>query len=164
MLYMIDCVSIVSVRIEICMSRWLQSYLLGTWKHELHELAESSLDSEEVKPVNLKGDQPWIFPGRTDAEAEARVFWLSDVNGRLIGKVPDGGKDWGQRRRQCQRMRWLDSIMGAMSMNWGKLRETVRDREDWPAAVHGVAKSQTRLGNGTELNKSVIFSCYQGIV
>ena len=98
---MIDCVSIASVRIEICMSRWLQSYLLGTWKHELHELAESSLDSEEVKPVNLKGDQPWIFPGRTDAEAEARVFWLSDVNGRLIGKVPDAGKDWRQKEKRA---------------------------------------------------------------
>ena len=55
---MIDCVSTTSVRIKIHMRRWLQSYLLGTCEHELHELAESSLDSKEVKPVNLKGDQP----------------------------------------------------------------------------------------------------------
>ena len=98
---MIDCVGITSVRIKIHMSRWLQSYLLGTCEHELHELAESSLDSKEVKPVNLKGDQPWIFPGRTDAEAEARVCWLSDVNGRLTGKVPDAGKDWGQKEKRA---------------------------------------------------------------
>ena len=61
-------------------------------------------------------------------------------------------------------MRWLDNITGTTDMNVGKLREMVMDREAWGAAVRGVAKSQTRLGNGTELNKSVIFSCYQGIV
>ena len=57
------------------------------------------LDSKETKPINLKGDQPWIFTGRTDAKAEVPVFWSSDVNRRLIVKVPDAGKDWGQKKR-----------------------------------------------------------------
>ena len=59
------------------------------------------------------------------------------------------GKIEGRRRRGCQRMQWLDGITHAMNMNLGKLRKMVRDREAWPAAVHGVTKSQTRLGNWT---------------
>ena len=69
------------------------------WTVVLEKTPESPLDSMEIKPVNLKGDQPWIFTGRTDAEAEAPVIWSSDVNRRLPGKVPDAGKDWGQKKR-----------------------------------------------------------------
>ena len=58
----------------------------------LEKTSESPLDSKEIKPDNLQGDQPRIFTGRTDAEAEAPVFWSSDVNRRLTGKVPDAGK------------------------------------------------------------------------
>ena len=61
---------------------------------------ESPLDSKEIKPVNLKGNQPWIFPERTDAEAP--VFWSSDANSQLIGKVPEAGKDWGQEKRASE--------------------------------------------------------------
>ena len=78
---------------------------------------ESLLDSKEIKPVNLKGNQPWILIGRTDAEAEAPVFWSSDAHRQLIGKVPDAGKDRGRKR--CQRMRWLDGITDVMNMNLG---------------------------------------------
>ena len=63
------------------------------------EDSESPLDSKEIKPVNLKGDQLWIFTERTDAEAEAPVFWSSDANRQLIGKDPDAGKDQGQEKR-----------------------------------------------------------------
>ena len=63
------------------------------WTVVLEKTPGSPLDSKEIKPVNLKGDQPWIFSGRTDAEAP--VFWSSDVKRWFIGKVPDAGKDWG---------------------------------------------------------------------
>ena len=63
----------------------------------LEKTPESPLDSKEIKSVNLKGDKPWIFTGRTDAKAEGPVFWSSDVNRWLIGKVPDAGKGWGQK-------------------------------------------------------------------
>ena len=79
---------------------------------------ESPLDSSEIKPVNLKGDQPWIFTGRTDAEAEAPVFQSSDMNRRLIGKVPDAGKDLGQERRALEDE---NGISVEMDMNLGKL-------------------------------------------
>ena len=114
------------------------------WAVVLEKAPESSLDSKVIKPVNLKGVQPWIFTGRTDVEAEAPVSWSSDVNRWLIGKVPDAGQDWGQKEK---RMRWLDCITDAMNMNLGQLREMVGDREAWCAVVHGVTKSRTWLGN-----------------
>ena len=60
----------------------------------LEKSLESPLDSKEIKPVNLKGNQPWIPIGRTDAEAETLILWPPDVKSRLIGKLPDAGKDW----------------------------------------------------------------------
>ena len=63
----------------------------------LEKMPQSPLDSKEIKPVNLKGHQPWIFMGRTHAKAENSAFWSSDANSWLIGKVPDAGKDWGQK-------------------------------------------------------------------
>ena len=65
----------------------------------LEETLESSLDSKEIKPVNPKGTQPWIFTGRTDAEAEAPVLWSSDAKSQLTGKDPDAGKDWRQKMK-----------------------------------------------------------------
>ena len=65
----------------------------------LEKTLESPLDIKEIKPVNPKGNQLWIFIGRTDAEAEAPVLWPPDVKCRLTGKDPDAGKDWRQKKR-----------------------------------------------------------------
>jgi len=67
----------------------------------LEKILESPLNSTEIKPVNPKGNQPWIFIGRTDAEAEAPILWLPDEKSQLIGKDPDAGKDWGQEEKRA---------------------------------------------------------------
>ena len=91
----------------------------------LKKTPESPLNSKEIKSVNFKGDQSWIFPRRTDAEAEAPVFWSSDANTDSLEKSLMLGKIEGRRRRGHQRMKWLDGITNA-SMNLGKLWEMVR--------------------------------------
>ena len=101
------------------------------------EKTPESLESKEIKPVNLKGNQPRILIGRTDAEGETPVLWSSDANSCLIGKIPDSGKIEGRRKRGHQRLRWLDGITDAMDMNLGKLQEMVRDRVAWHVAVMG---------------------------
>ena len=115
----------------------------------LEKTLESLLDSKEIKSVNIKGNQPWILNGRTDAEAEVPIFWPSDTNSWLLGKDPDNRKEWRQKEKWWQRMRWLNSITYSMNMNLGKLQEMVRNREAWQAAVHGVSKALTWLGNWT---------------
>ena len=118
------------------------------------------LESKEIKLVNVKENQPWILIWRTDAEAETPVFWSSDVNSWLTGKVPDAGKDWGQRKRGYQRMKFLDAITDAMDKNSGKLWEMVRDREAWHVTVHGVAKSWTQFFYMTNIFQSTDYSSF----
>ena len=118
----------------------------------LEKTLESPLDHREIKPVNPKRNQPWIFIGRTGAQVEAPILGPPNAKSWLIGKDPDAGKDWRWEEKGDNKTRWFNGITDSMDMSSGKPRELVMDGEAWCTVVHGVAKRRTRLSDWTELN------------
>ena len=119
----------------------------------LKKTLKSPLDCKEIQPVHPKGDQSWVFIGRTDAEVETPILWPLNAKNWLIWKEPDAGKDWRQEKKEMTE----DEMVGWH--HWFNRHElfekttgVVIDREVWSTAVHRVAKSQTWLSDSTELN------------
>ena len=122
------------------------------WTVVLEKTLESPSDCKEIQPVHPKGNWSWIFIGRTDVESETPILWPPDVKSRFIREDPNSGKDW----RQKEETRWLDGFTDSMDISLSKIGDLVIDREAWHAAVHGVARSQTWLNDGTTVKKNEV--------
>ena len=123
------------------------------WTVVLEKTLESPLDCKEIQPVHPKGDQSWVFIGRTDVEAETQLLWPPDSESCLIWKDPDAGKDWGQEEKgttEDEIVGWHHRLNGH---GFGWTLGVGDGQGGWCAVVHGVAKSQTRLSNWSEVSE-----------
>ena len=126
------------------------------WTVVLEKTLESPLDCKEIQPDRPKGDQPWVFIGRTDAEAETPILWPPDVKNWLTGKDSDAGKDWGKEEKGVTEDETVDGITDSMDMSLGGFRELVMDREAWHAAVRKESNTTEWL-NWTEYQTDILF-------
>ena len=126
------------------------------WSAVLENTLESPLACKEIQPVHPKGNQSWIFTGRTDAEAETAILWPPDAKNWFTGKDPDAGKDWGLEEKGMTEDEMVGWHHWLNDMSLGRLWQLVMDREAWHAAIHGVTKSWTGLSNWTELNWTMV--------
>ena len=126
------------------------------WTVVLEKTLESPLDCKEIQPVHPKGDQSWVFIGRTNDEAETLIIWPPNVKSWLIWKDPDAGKDWrweGKGTTEDKMVGWHHRLY---DMHLSQLQELVMDREAWCAAVLVVTKSRTPLNDCTERNWAIL--------
>ena len=131
------------------------------WTVVLEKTLDSPLDCKKIQPAHPKGNQSWIFFGKTDAETEMPILWTPDVKNRHL-KNPDAGYIEGRRRRRWVRRAWWDGITSSMDMSLSKLQKMVKDREAWDAAAHGVSKSQAQLSDWTMTNRDWMSELNQG--
>ena len=122
----------------------------------LEETLENPLDYKEIKPVNPKGNQSWIFIGRLMLKLKLQYFGHLMRRTDSLEKTLMLGQIEGRRRRGWQRMRWLDDIIDSMGISFSKLQEIVKDREAWCAAIQDIIRSQTPLSNWTTISTKVL--------
>ena len=143
-----------------CVRMWeldhKEGWVLKNWCFQtvlLEKTFEILLDCKEIKPVNPKGNQSWIFIGRTYANGEAPILWPPDVKIWLIGKAPDTGKDWTKEEKgmtENEMVRWHHWLDGH---EFEQALGLVKDKETWHAAVHGVTNIRTWLSEQTALKR-----------
>ena len=133
------------------------------WTMVLEKTLESPLDCKEIKPVHPKGDQSWVFIGRTDVEAETLILWTPDAKSWLIWKVPDTGKDWGQEEEGTTKDEMVGGHHQLNGHGFGWTPGVGDRQEGLVCCSYGVSNCQTRLSDWTELKRTQLIQKYLGL-